>query len=93
MTAAALTDLQTTINALSLVEQGPRAAKGMIKGASDQIDALMVELDTKKETLRRLLPQLQEGYPQFVGAMKTAMTIVDTAATHAAPKTPTAPKP
>lgn len=94
VTTAALTDLQTIIDALSLVEQGPRSQKGMIKGANDQIAALVSELDDKKATLKRLLPQLQDSHPQFIGAMQTAMTIVDTSATQSAAKpTPPPPKP
>lgn len=85
VSAATLAELQSTIDSLSLVEQGPRAAKGMIKGANDQIAALVNRLDDKKETLRRLLPQLHESAPQFVTALQTAMTIVDAAASHAAP--------
>lgn len=87
VTNQGLIDLQTNIDALSLVEQGPRAQKGMLKGANDQVLALVKQLDGKKETLKRLLPQLEDGFPQFVGAMKTAMTIVDAAATHGAAKT------
>lgn len=90
--AAALTAFQTNIDALSLVEQGPRAAKGMIKGANEQIGALVEQMDGQKETLKRLLPQLEDAQPQFVGAMKTAMAIVDTAAGHETPK-PNSPKP
>lgn len=41
VSAAVLTDLQTAIDALSLVEQGPRAQKGLLRGANDQINALV----------------------------------------------------
>ncbi len=91
VTDAALTEFQTNIDALSLVEQGPRAKQGMIGGALDQVKALVEQLDVKKETLRRLLPQLEDGFPVFAEAMRGAMTIVDSAASHggAAPAKPT----
>jgi hypothetical protein len=79
------------IDALSLVEHGARAQKGMIGGANKQIQTLIFQLDEKKEILRRLLPQLEETFPQFVEAMKTAMMIVDSAATRTAEKSEDTP--
>jgi len=86
VTAQALDELQTAIDALSLVEQGPRAHKGMIGGANRQIETLTFQLDEHKDTLRRLLPQLKAAYPQFVEAMRTAMVIVDSAGRRRAAK-------
>jgi len=91
VTTQALTDLQMAIDALSLVEHGARAQKGMIGGANKQIQTLIFQLDEKKEILRRLLPQLEETFPQFVEAMKTAMMIVDSAATRTAEKSEDTP--
>jgi hypothetical protein len=91
VTAAALNDLQMNIDALSLVEEGPRAKRAAISGASKQVTALVAQLDDKKAVLKRLLPQLEDSHPQFVGAMQTAMVIVDSAATRPAPKTPSPP--
>jgi len=91
VTTQALTDLQMAIDALSLVEHGARAQKGMIGGANKQIQTLIFQLDEKKEILRRLLPQLEETFPQFVEAMKTAMMIVDSVATRTAEKSEDTP--
>ncbi len=89
VTTTTLSDFQNNIDALSLVEQGPRAQKGMIKGANDRVTAQVEKLDEKKETLARLLPQLEDDFGAFVSAMRTAMVIVDAAA-HRSAKTPSA---
>lgn len=96
VTAAALADFQTNIDALSLVEQGPRSQKGAISGANKQAEKLVNQLGEKKEGLKRLLPQLEDSYPQFVEALRSAMVIVDTSATRGGAKaadggTPTKP--
>lgn len=88
VTAASLADFKTNIDALRLIEQGPRTQKGKIADAAKQVQTLVAQLTDQKDTLRRLLPQLEDSYPQLVTSLKSAMVIVDSAATHSAPKTP-----
>ena len=87
-----LDDLNTKIDAFNTALTRPRQIRSNIKGATDQIPALITAADRIAERqLDRLMERFKATNPDFYSAYQVARVIVDAGGGVGTPPTPPAP--